>query len=589
MDAALLRRFLRPALAFALIVPACPPAASAQPAPLSAEAFLAQREADLHNLYGAASAIGAQTYEFYLYFSGNEAAARRLAASGQALHAQAGLSPRRLPAYVAPQPLREQLQRLQPGQVSPVFQPLPGQWALVELKAVDRRPSMPAFAALRDQLLLLAARGALPPPETLRDSTAAAAPVLDDELPAGGDIDQLLPSGYTALQQAVLHEQLDRVKSLLARQADPNHCPVDACPLQLALQSTRGTLPLVQALLKAGAKPDQLPAGAAQDTAFVLACRNNRLDVAKLLLEKGADPEGGSSMHKPMTLALASPDTTLLRLLLKHGARPDGADDTPSPLQLALAAGNRDQAELLLAHGADPLLSRPLPGGGDRKGTPLAVALATGKPELTAWFRSVVQKKLASQAEYRWSAWIEQEVLAPPSKDPNAPLVQVLKMPLKPGARITLNRDYFTLKVRLHPRARLRLEASDGDAFFSELDHFGAAGLFSRARDNAAASRAGPLLVSESRARRAHPEQVGGVLVLNPGSGDFDRVEKSADGPVYVRIIDRVKLDKGNGATTSLLDRSGLHELNLVLGTEADYSEALADFVNAQKVTLVFR
>lgn len=596
MDAIFRRRW-RPALALAsaLLLPA---ALAAEPA----TGFASSYEADLRRLYDEATAIGAETFVIHLYISADEAAVRaldaQLGAAGPARGSLSALKPlpaTQMRAYATPAPLREQLRRLRPGQTSRPFQPYKGHWALVELKAIDVASPMPPFAALRDSLMRLAGIGALPDPATLRGHSgtqaraSADSGTAPDPLPADVDVNKLLASGYTLLQRALRQDQPEQVKTLLARGADPNRCPMDACPLQLALQSPGNALLFTTLLLEAGARPDQTAGLPGQERMLAQACQRGRLDIVTLLLEKGADANGDPQGRAPLEVALENGNLELMRLLLAKGANPDGRPQAASPLQRALTAGNRDMVQLLLDHGADALTPRPLPDSAQNL-SPLQSALRGPDPEQAGLLRAAVLKQLGAKREHRWSAWIEQRVLAPPSKDPNAPLVHVVRTPLKAGSRIVLNREYFTLHVRLHPKATLRLEASTGTAPGEELKAGDLrAPLFDRRRSKSGNGKPLPLLVSDGKARAARPGSVGGIMALAPARRGFDRIDKSEDGPVHVLIVDRVRLDQGRGPVEVALEKSGLQEVDLVLGSGVDYGDTLADFVNAQRVTLVFK
>ena len=103
-------------------------------------------------------------------------------------------------------------------------------------------------------------------------------------LDLGVDIDAHPPDGGTALHEAILWDQLDVLRALLARGADAAipHGRWQATALDFA--SYNGRLECVQALLDHGASADA-------DQALVSAAAQNHLDVARRLLTAGADSE----------------------------------------------------------------------------------------------------------------------------------------------------------------------------------------------------------------------------------------------------------------------------------------------------------
>lgn len=255
-------------------------------------------------------------------------------------------------------------------------------------------------------------------------------------LAAGADVDARQPDGATALHWAAHHDDLETVQRLLAAGADARAAnDYGATPVWLA--ATNGNAAIVAALLDAGADPNAalesgetvlmaaartgtpaaiaalLDAGAdiaaAQtsrgQTALMWAVAENRLEAARLLLERGADvharsrtvvemddrsgrehappePEpaaardageaaAGASAIKdnsrrvlvargaggftPLMFAARRGDLAMARLLLDHGAAIDDvAADGSTPLLVATVRGHVPLALLLLERGAAP-------------------------------------------------------------------------------------------------------------------------------------------------------------------------------------------------------------------------------------------
>ncbi|QDH15540.1 ankyrin repeat domain-containing protein [Oecophyllibacter saccharovorans] len=91
-------------------------------------------------------------------------------------------------------------------------------------------------------------------------------------------------------------------------------------------------------------------------TPLTVATYNNQLEAARLLLQRGADPEAldnkGASALAGVAFKGLEP---VAELLIAHGAevdRPNHAGRTP--LMFAIMFGRENMARLLLQHGADP-------------------------------------------------------------------------------------------------------------------------------------------------------------------------------------------------------------------------------------------
>ena len=117
---------------------------------------------------------------------------------------------------------------------------------------------------------------------------------------------------------------------------------------------------MLKLLLKAGANPDA-PSDAGPP--LLWACGHGRTEVAEMLLDAGADPNGSSEDGVTALLAAAAAgETEIVKLLLKRGADPNGkiGEDGGSgeggvkvtPLFVAANEGNKRMVELLVDAGA---------------------------------------------------------------------------------------------------------------------------------------------------------------------------------------------------------------------------------------------
>lgn len=145
----------------------------------------------------------------------------------------------------------------------------------------------------------------------------------------GADIDsQCRDKGLTALHQAAAGGHLPIVKALLDKGADPDITSDDGeTALLKAVRAARGgynsSTPkqdaAVDLLLHYGASPD-IPDGKGM-TPLMLACENGRGDLARKLLDCGADVNArGFDGSTPLSGAVQSRSTQLVKLLLERGA-----------------------------------------------------------------------------------------------------------------------------------------------------------------------------------------------------------------------------------------------------------------------------
>ena len=179
----------------------------------------------------------------------------------------------------------------------------------------------------------------------------------------------------------VAHGDIVRVRELLA--AHPGLANSVATwgetPIQAAAQT--GQREIVDLLLSAGAPLDICTAAMQGDIERVAgflvndpalaratgahglpliyypAC-NGRVDIAELVLSRGAQVNGGEGVSTPLHGAIAFGHVAMVDWLLSHGAAPNSLDFRQrSPLEAALDRGDAQSASLLRAHGGKALTS----------------------------------------------------------------------------------------------------------------------------------------------------------------------------------------------------------------------------------------
>jgi hypothetical protein len=536
----------------------CAALLAAPPVATAADA-VSYSEAQLRLLYDEAVGIGASTYTFYILGSKDEALMREQSRQLQdpayryrSLKTLMNMMPSKKPAYAIPALIREQLRQLAETERSGVFQLNQEGWLIAELESVNPGTPMPPFETLRKQLPGLVAEGALPTPERLasdpellrRSLMNKVASARDfDRLPPGIDPDQILSSGYTLLQQAILRDDETLVADLLKRRANPNLCPMRACPLQLAARSEKHALVFTHQLLESGAQPDLVTAATGEDTALTLAARLGKLELVKRLLAAGADINGG----------------------------PGGIP----PLSIAVYRGHAEVVKHLLTSGADPLYSRTV--GNATTATPMTVALNNEKPEMIALLRGVAVAKMGSKEQYQWSGWLEQD------GQRLAPEQGIVRLKRKP----------FSVHARLQNGAALQVHAATGTRIFDEFKRKDLRTPLNQARRLALETRDGSaqwLIVSDDQGLQSAARASGVQAWTWTGRDrDFNRVDQTPQGDVYVRTINSVMLDNGKETRAAVpLEESGLREINIVMGTALSYDKTTAEFVNPLEFKLVF-
>ena len=161
------------------------------------------------------------------------------------------------------------------------------------------------------------------------------------------------------LHQAVSREDAASVGVELGKGVDPNRKNRDnLTPLHLAAR--QGHLEIARLLLEKGADPNRMQDTTAR-TPLHLAVQHQHEQVTRLLLERGANPNlvaryGKRETLVPLQLAARSGDGEIARLLLRYGARLGGrcSGCGSQLLHLAARTGHAGLARLLLAQGINP-------------------------------------------------------------------------------------------------------------------------------------------------------------------------------------------------------------------------------------------
>ncbi len=165
----------------------------------------------------------------------------------------------------------------------------------------------------------------------------------------------LIPSGETPMTAAIQAQLWDCLDALLVTDVDTNIPNLSAqTPLMLAVR--QGNLQVVKLLLDHGA--DVHATDNMGMMALHLACIRHQVDIGHLLLELGADPEGGAtstsqsgpSLSTPLRLAVDTPCYELAVALIKHGADPNRPDTMwwNTPFLKACQYGHHKMVQALL-------------------------------------------------------------------------------------------------------------------------------------------------------------------------------------------------------------------------------------------------
>ena len=173
-------------------------------------------------------------------------------------------------------------------------------------------------------------------------------------LQAGADVNAADDHGVTPLARAAENAGVAMVARLLAAGADANAAQTSGLtPLMTAART--GTLPIVQAILDHGADVNAATAET-RSTALMWALAAPHRDIARLLLDRGADPTRATTPgFTPLMFAARNGDIEMADALIAAGVDVNTTgDDGTHVLPFAIVSGQPQFAQFLLDQGADP-------------------------------------------------------------------------------------------------------------------------------------------------------------------------------------------------------------------------------------------
>ena len=168
---------------------------------------------------------------------------------------------------------------------------------------------------------------------------------------------------------------------------------------------------------------------------FAIALRENKLNCAKLLLEKGADIRfGAGRFGSPLHLAVIKQEPWLVRDLLKRGSLPNSRDiEGNTPLHLALSFFSPSPRKGLLI--ADMLLNAGVDVNAQNNEdyTALHLAVRTGHVDAVKWVL-LMNKKLANMGKPRFDLNVKGKAgLTPLHLATNCGFYEIMRLLLEVG------------------------------------------------------------------------------------------------------------------------------------------------------------
>lgn len=187
---------------------------------------------------------------------------------------------------------------------------------------------------------------------------------------------------YDDFIAAVTFDQPATIEKLLARGFDPN-TPNEKgdVGILVALQSDA---PRAAMVLAKHPKTNLNAQNRLGETPLMLAAINNHVELAKVLIEHGADVNRAG--WTPLHYAAANGHRDMIRLLLENDAYIDSeSSNGTTPLMMAASSNSPLAVKLLLEEGADPTLVN------DGNASALDIALSKENPQSVFYIRAFIE------------------------------------------------------------------------------------------------------------------------------------------------------------------------------------------------------
>ncbi|XP_061845342.1 ankyrin repeat and SOCS box protein 3 isoform X1 [Colius striatus] len=172
----------------------------------------------------------------------------------------------------------------------------------------------------------------------------------------GYSIDVADNRGWVPIHEAAAHNSSECLRLLI--RAAPSDEYINSKTFEgmcaLHLSARHGALESARVLLEAGADPNEVTNEAT--TPLFLAVENGHVDMAKFLLQRGANVQGPHSWSGWNSLHTAAFQgfTEIMKILLESGASKESKDDFGiTPLFVAAQYGKLESLKLLVSQGAD--------------------------------------------------------------------------------------------------------------------------------------------------------------------------------------------------------------------------------------------